>query len=103
MRSVTTDPAGPSKVLMILAFAAIYILWGSTYLAIRAVVVTGVVLIHREQGRISRQPVARQSANRKDDISATSQVDLTISHRVGGDVHIGCESASAWRFPRGRR
>ncbi len=35
MRAVATNTAEPSKVLMILAFAAIYVLWGSTFLAIR--------------------------------------------------------------------
>lgn len=40
MRAVATDTAEPSKVLMILAFAAIYILWGSTFLVIRYTVET---------------------------------------------------------------
>ena len=40
MRAVATNTAEPSKVLMILAFAAIFVLWGSAYLAIRYTVET---------------------------------------------------------------
>ncbi|MCH8242126.1 MAG: EamA family transporter, partial [Planctomycetes bacterium] len=40
MRAAFTNTADPSKVLMILAFAAIYVLWGSTFLAIRYTVET---------------------------------------------------------------
>lgn len=40
MRIAATNTAEPPKALLILAFAAIYVLWGSTYLAIRNTVET---------------------------------------------------------------
>ncbi len=40
MRAGAARATEPSKVLLILAFAAIYVLWGSTYLAIRYTVET---------------------------------------------------------------
>ena len=36
----TTHPSHPARTLLVLAFAAIYLVWGSTYLAIRVVVET---------------------------------------------------------------
>src|SRR6185295_11000805 len=36
----TTNPSPPARTLIVLAFAAIYFVWGSTYLAIRVVVET---------------------------------------------------------------
>ncbi len=40
MRAVATNTTKPSRMLMILAFAAIYVLWGSSYLAIRHTIET---------------------------------------------------------------
>ena len=36
----TTNTSHPARTLIVLAFAAIYLVWGSTYLAIRVVVET---------------------------------------------------------------